>query len=951
MALALLLALATAGPAGAQTTTDYDTDDDGLIDVSSQAQLAAITHDLNGDGDTSVTAYGTAFPQRDTSSTGRMGCPSGACTGYELSGNVTLSGAFTPIGAYTATFDGNGNTISGLSVTASSGHAGLFSELGATGVIRNVGLTSPTITSSAGQSAGGLVGLTAAGSVISASYVSGGTITVSANNSNAGGLAGYARGIIRAGYSTATVAASSGNPSALDLGGLVGHLEAGTIIASYASGTVTPGSGTIVSDGLLVGRSTNDSSTPPNTSTITNSYCAAATGDCIGSQTGGTVAAERQTISAMQTPTDYSGIYLNWNVDLDADGGLDYPWNFGASSAYPTLNTLAQRGTAAPAAMDYDADDDGLIDIGSIALLHAMRWDPDGDGDPQTDNYSAYGTAFGGRTHTANAMTGRMGCPAADGCTGYELTGSLTFPTSGAYSNWEPVLDYASTFEGNGFTLTGLNIAAATGNGPSGLFEELTSTSGLIRNVGLINPTVSTANANHATGALVGWLSYRAVIETSYVSGGSVTSSGDGARVGGLVGLSQRLSVIRASYSTAAVSHSGNPDNIQVGGLLGYSAGGEIRASYAAGAVDGGSGSNAAAGGIVGRAAGTFSTYPDTYFDTQATGQSAYLGNFLFGSTTTPAVGHNTETLQRPVTYESVYANWNLDLDGVAGGDNPWNFGTAAQYPTLHPPGQRSQPIPAQSIFPPPPIPPPYNPAADHPESYANPRYAISAACEVRTTGEGDAAVSTATLTFDLGAYTRPVTLSLSLWDGQYFRTLESQGLPTPALRREGQTVTVEVATDPAQTRFRIDSEHGLNLILGYADCHTDDRDGAARPEGGAPGFPGYSGALHPEIYANPRYAMAVSCRAAGVGGGEGAALIFNLGRYTGPVTLTLSLWDGQNFRTLESQGLPTPALQREGRIATVELGAAPEQTRFRLDSEYGLNLLLGYADCRTDDP
>ena len=825
----MALLLLAAGPVVAQgATTDYDTDDDGLIDVSSQAQLAAITHDLNGDGDTSVTAYGTAFPQRDTTSGGRMGCPSGTCTGYELSGNVTLSGAFTPIGAYTATFEGNGNTISGLSVTASSGHAGLFTELGASGVIRNVGLTSPTITVSSGQSVGGLAGLTAAGSVISASYVSGGAITVSANNSNAGGLVGYARGIIRAGYASATVAAASGNPSALDLGGLVGHLEGGTIIASYASGTVTPGLGTVVSDGLLVGRSTNDSSTPPNSSTITNSYCAAA-GDCIGGQTGGAVAAERQTASAMQTPTDYTGIYLNWNIDLDADGGLDYPWNFGTTSAYPTLNTLAQRTSDTPSAADYDADDAGLIDISTIALLNAMRWDPDGDGDPQTVNYSAYGTAFGGRTHTADAATGRMGCPPADGCSGYELTASLTFPTSGRFSNWAPILDYASAFEGNGFTLTGLNISitSAASYGPSGLFEELTTANGLIRNVGLINPTVSTASDNHATGSLVGWLAYNAVIETSYVAGGSVTSSGDNARVGGLVGLSQRQSVIRASYTTAAVSPSGNPANIQVGGLLGYSAGGEIRASYAAGTVTGSSGFNAAAGGLVGRAAGAFNSYPDSYFDTQATGQNAGVGDHIIGSTAT-AAGHNTETMQRPVTYESIYADWNLDLDGVTGGDNPWNFGTAAQYPTLHLPGQRSQAIPPQSIFPTPPPPArgggtPYRPASAHPEIYANPRYEMSAACEVRTAGEGEEARSTATLTFDLGGYDRPVTLVLSLWDGQFFRTLQSQGIAMPELRREGQTATVEVATNPAQTRFRIDSQYGLNLVLGYADCRTDD--------------------------------------------------------------------------------------------------------------------------------
>ena len=86
-----------------------------------------------------------------------------------------------------------------------------------------------------------------------------------------------------------------------------------------------------------------------------------------------------------------------------------------------------------------------------------------------------------------------------------------------------------------------------------------------------------------------------------------------------------------------------------------------------------------------------------------------------------------------------------------------------------------------------------------------------------------DAGVTTATLNFHLGLYTRPVTLTLSLWDGAHFRTLQSQGLPTPQLQRDGRIATVQIATDPAQTRFRLDSEYGLNLVLGYADCRTDD--------------------------------------------------------------------------------------------------------------------------------
>ena len=78
-------ALPDTGMASAQTaTTDYDDDNDGLIDVKTLAQLNAIRHDLNGNGDATHADYIAAFPSRDTSASGRMGCPSGTCTGYEL---------------------------------------------------------------------------------------------------------------------------------------------------------------------------------------------------------------------------------------------------------------------------------------------------------------------------------------------------------------------------------------------------------------------------------------------------------------------------------------------------------------------------------------------------------------------------------------------------------------------------------------------------------------------------------------------------------------------------------------------------------------------------------------------------------------------------------------------------------------------------------------------------
>ena len=74
--------------------------------------------------------------------------------------------------------------------------------------------------------------------------------------------------------------------------------------------------------------------------------------------------------------------------------------------------------------IDYDDDDDGLIDVRSLVQLYAIRWDLNGNG--AADN-------AGDATSYANAFptpaTG-MGCPAA-GCSGYELRRNLDFDTDG----------------------------------------------------------------------------------------------------------------------------------------------------------------------------------------------------------------------------------------------------------------------------------------------------------------------------------------------------------------------------------------------------------------------------------------------------------------------------------------------------------------------------------------
>ena len=112
---------------------------------------------------------------------------------------------------------------------------------------------------------------------------------------------------------------------------------------------------------------------------------------------------------------------------------------------------------------DYDHDDDGLVEVRTLAQLNVIRLDPDGNSLVDIDALPEYLAAFPGALDD-------MGCP-ADGCKGYELATNLDFDTNGsgaadagdAYWNdgagWEPIsLSRNATFDGNGYTIVNLYI-------------------------------------------------------------------------------------------------------------------------------------------------------------------------------------------------------------------------------------------------------------------------------------------------------------------------------------------------------------------------------------------------------------------------------------------------------------------------------------------------------------
>ena len=266
---------------------------------------------------------------------------------------------------------------------------------------------------------------------------------------------------------------------------------------------------------------------------------------------------------------------------------------------------------------DYDKDNDGLIEVTTLAQLDAIRYDLNGDGLVDGATWEPYyaETAF-----STGAL--EMGCP--DGCVGYELSADLDFDTDGSgiadspdtYWNdgagWEPIgsedAPFIAVFNGDRRTLANLFINRPTEDG-IGLFGEVQSAvtgRGVIWYVGLINVDVT---GRDAVGSLFGRTLYGVVIG-SHASGR--VAGGD--QVGGLVG--ESWGNLIDTY--AAVDVSGNQ---AVGGLVGHHSLNRITTSYATGRVSGAY----AVGGLVGATSDFYQLIQASYATGDVSGQGARL--------------------------------------------------------------------------------------------------------------------------------------------------------------------------------------------------------------------------------------------------------------------------------------------------------------------------------------
>ena len=906
--------------AHAQTgATDYDADDDGLIEVSNLAQLYAIRYDLNGDG--AVDDFNMDPPDylnymlAYSDAADGMGCPASGCTGYELTADLDFDtngngqadagddywnggAGWRPIGVsdarFTAMFDGDGHTIRNLYINSrSSSCTGLFGYADGSAHIRGVGLTSVRVEISGSrnysQCVGGLVGYN--DGFITDSYVIGGVSSATTGGSGnayarVGGLVGYNYdGIITNSYAIGNVSSSNrrytivgglvgrndgfimdsyatggaasdgmnvgglvgsnfgeitasyakGSVSGLrDVGGLAGD-STGVIASSYAISTVSSkdnaggglvgglyGSGASISQsyasanvsrkgnagGLVgyvgTGYSETDRSTivSRGSGTITSGFWNKNYGLTSGVGKGRAAGAVGKTTGELQSPTNNNpGIYSSWDPAV---------WDFGTSSQYPKLWHVGPTYRS-----DYDADDDGLIEVSNLVQLDAIRYDLDGDGTVETFwediwHYVTYAQAF------PNATDG-MGCPSS-GCIGYELTADLDFDANGngypePRERWNPIgywssgEDHASfdaTFDGDGHTISNLHI----NRGDVcciGLFG-FTSSLAAIRQVGVVNANLHSASK---VGGLVGL--NQGVITGSYVAGDVFVYAGGDSNIGGLVGENYGNGVITDSYAIATVTGNRNIGGLvgrnsgtitgsysagsvsgheDVGGLVGENSGnGAINNSYATGDVTRHAGGGDGVGGLVGGNYGSASSITHSYATGLVTSSGSSIGGLVgyngdgYGDTgqlTNPGagaivnsywdtqtsgrtasaggIGKTTDELKSPTNSNpGIYSSWDAMV---------WDFGGTNQYPMLRNVGA---PTPTKRF------------ASDVPQLY----WVDEAAQKIQRTVGEDGAQSVADLATSAQGLTMPGSIALDPLAGKMYWTDDgTPGEPDGAIRR-----------------------------------------------------------------------------------------------------------------------------------------------------------------------
>ena len=523
--------------------------------------------------------------------------------------------------AFTGIFDGNGHTISNLTIDtggAGNDYLGLFGKTGSGGQIKNLGLKNVSITG--GDNSvflGALAGWSAGGSSIGYCH-STGTVSGGATSKHLGGLAGDNDGAISDCFSTAAVN-SGGNSE--DLGGLVG-LGGGTISNSYSKGDVSGGDSSKYLGGLI-GRNWGAGATISrcySTSTIKGGDGSQYLGGLIGFDNAGGVS---NCYSTGDVTGESSSQYLGGMMGENFSATISNCYSIGdvtGGSGSSNLGGLAGTNVGGTFTHCYFLTGSGPDNgIGTSLSSSNMKKQASFSGWNFVNTWRILEDVSYPKLHVSDYSggSGTSGEPYKIATVADLLAMAANTADYDAYFIFMADIDLASysfntaviapdtinsdfsfsgdaftgVFDGNEHRISNLTIdTSGAGNEYLGLFGSV-DPGGEIKNLGLKNVSITSGAASYSIGALAG---YTAGNVSDSFSTGNVTL-GNSCDVGGLVGASNG----NISRCRSACSISVEDNSTYLGGLVGFAGNGTVSNCFSTGGVTGGNNAESL-GGLIG---------------------------------------------------------------------------------------------------------------------------------------------------------------------------------------------------------------------------------------------------------------------------------------------------------------------------------------------------------------
>lgn len=406
---------------------------------------------------------------------------------YALAGDLSLASIsnFVPIGTsdgtnFSGTLEGLGHTADGMAITASGGNnLGLFYGVDTAGTVRNLGLTNVNISAGDGAHAVGALAGGSSGTVIN-TYASG-SVTAGTDAQQTAGLLGWLDGTLTSSHFTGTV--TVGNRTALDPAW--GTVDIGGLIG-WAGGTIT---NSYASATLNVGNTANHVGglTGDNWGTISSSHFTGTTAVGTGTTMVGGLTGENH--SGSQINSSYASGAVSAGSGSDAVGGLVGYNNADLSSNYASAAVnVTGSGTAIG----------GLIGRNESVTLSSSYATGDVSGGASSSKIGGLvGENLGGTVNTSYA-TGAV----SGGTSAAKIGGLVGENSSGAVIATSYALGAVT---GSGATEKGLLVGSNAGSVTSGAWDTANTGTGYGTNTGTFSGTGLTTTDMKSYASFSSW--------------------------------------------------------------------------------------------------------------------------------------------------------------------------------------------------------------------------------------------------------------------------------------------------------------------------------------------------------------------------------------------------------------------------------------------------------------